>query len=346
MLQKGSVLKGKWTNASIEIIRLLGKGANGEVYLASSNRQWYAMKICPSAGDLALEWGILEKLGVRNEYFPKPVLIDDCESQPLYFYLMGWIDGLSLDEVLSRLNPVELHAVLIQILKGLTELHQIGCAFCDVKLQNIMIEQKGYDKNARFVDVGGITPFGRSVRQFTPYSDRAFWGLGTRTSDAHYDLCALVLMLICHFSDVPKNLADLSEKQKSQWLLHALKAPSLFAYQTIFQSVLDGKVVKAKDFLQMVESVPDTQWVQKAKRGKKVQGTAANHGLGVSRRTGLNQGTGVNQRTGSNQGTGLHRGAGGLQPTKIDWTERVMWASLCFAAFCAAAAWASFFGWF
>lgn len=291
------------------MIRCLGVGANGEVYLVRGSLGLCAMKIHHVAGDIALEWGILEKLGHSSGYFPEPIIIDDCITHPLYFYTMSWIDGQSLDRTIHKQDGLRIRSMLMQILCGLHDLHQIGHAFCDIKPQNILIERKQGAWTVRFVDVGGITPFGRSVRQFTPYYDRAFWGLGTRNADAHYDLCSVVLMFVCLFSQPPKNLAEQTDEQRTQWLSRAVHSFPIQTYVDLFQMVLVGNLSDTQTFLNRVQT------------------------------------TSIENRNNCISGKQNYRHSKPLRHAR-DWTERLMWISLSFAAIAACAAWATFLGWF
>jgi serine/threonine protein kinase len=307
VLQKGSVIHGKWTKHQIRVVRVLGAGANGQVYLVRFQNRLYAMKIHDRSGDIALEWGILERMHYISAYFPHPVLIDDCEGIPLYFYLMGWINGQTLDVVVHSHHLSGIQNILCQILSGLHELHLTSHVYCDIKPQNIMLEELGGMISVRFVDVGGVTPSGRSVRQFTPYYDRAFWKLGTRIADAHYDVCAVVLMFICLYSSPPKNLPDLTDRHRAEWLRRALDSFPIHPFIPCFQAVLDGKIKDAKLLLDKLNRIPAETPRSRTKQHKRPVPKS-----GVS---------------------------------KVDWTERMMWGSICFAAITTLAAWASFFGW-
>ncbi|WP_347836547.1 hypothetical protein [Gracilibacillus sp. JCM 18860] len=43
----------------------------------------------------------------------------------------------------------------------------------------------------RWVDVGGTTLIGRSIKEYTEFYDRAYWQMGTRRAEPSYDLFAL-----------------------------------------------------------------------------------------------------------------------------------------------------------
>ena len=305
MFNMGEVVEGKWSKQKITVMRKLGAGANGQVYLVKYNYQLFAMKIHERSNDIALEWGILEQMDHISTYFPEPVMIDDLRDRPLYFYIMGLVNGKTLDNTLDMNDPSQIKNTLLQILSGLHELHKTNHAFCDIKPQNILLEQNHNGSVVKFVDVGGVTPFGRSVRQFTPHYDRAFWGLGQRIADAHYDISAVVLMCICLHMPPPKKLSEFTDKQRAEWLRQALSAFPVHSYIPFFEDILKGNILDAKSFLDKVmqASIQDSVRHKRGRPGNKVS-------------------------------------------KRFDWTERVMWGSICFAAVTTFAAWASFFGWF
>ncbi len=62
MFAPGTVLSGKWTGETFKVQRRLGEGANGTVYLVYTVRGMAALKLCPGASEVALEWGTLAEL--------------------------------------------------------------------------------------------------------------------------------------------------------------------------------------------------------------------------------------------------------------------------------------------
>lgn len=248
-LTLGSVIEGKWTGARLRIERHLGSGANGDVYLVATAKGRAAMKICPSAADIALEWSILERVSPASAAFPAPMLVDDTiASGPQYFYVMEWVPGKSLDQVLLGVPNLVVNDIVQQVLSGLSELHRTSHAFCDIKPQNVMVNVSGL-ATVRFVDVGGVTPFGRSVRQFTPFYDRAFWGLGTRIAEPTYDLMALALMLLLTRTETPPAaLMQRTPKERLAWLEKVMRRYPHPAELNVLRRVLAGKVGDATDF--------------------------------------------------------------------------------------------------
>ena len=158
-IQDGSIFAGQY-----QIVRLLGKGANGTVY---------------EANHLLLEHAVALKL------FPK-TLLDDPQTARRFqteakaiasfqhahivkahaagvsndgipFIATEYIDGITLEELLQQhsLNAEQFFPIFEQILDGLDYAHHSGIAHRDLKPSNIMISKTGQVKILDF----GIAKF-------------------------------------------------------------------------------------------------------------------------------------------------------------------------------------------
>lgn len=317
MLQAGETIVGKWTKQVIRVKKRLGSGANGEVYLVAMNHGFYAMKVCDKAGDIALEWSVIDKLHQVTRCFPQPFLIDDIVPKNLYFYVMERIEGVPLHDVFARLRTNDMQCLMQGVIQGLIDLHATQHAFCDLKPENILV-QEIQGLRIRFVDVGGVTPFGRSVRQFTPYFDRAFWGLGTRVADEKYDLMAFALMLVCLTTPPPKQLHRMREQERLKWLYQSIAQFPVKQYQVLLEDILRGKIGSAKEVLRKL-SETSLLTTRSKRKTRTSSGNVKLHSSKNGRRTVKQSG---------------------------DWTERLMWWSLGSATLLTFVAWASFLGWF
>lgn len=199
--------------------------------------------------------------------------MDDSDAPKLYFYLMEWVVGQPLSELVADLKESSLYELMSQVLQGLDELHQAGYAFCDVKAQNIIVSMKPGLK-VRFVDAGGVTRFGRSVRQFTPFSDRAYWGMGTRRAEPSYDLHAFALMLICAYVIPPLQLTQWPVQERKRWLAKAVRGFPEAAYIPFLQAILSNSFSDAASCLTALRRTRQTVRPagRKAKRQKRAQG--------------------------------------------------------------------------
>lgn len=330
MLAPGTVVYGKWNHVRYDVIRTLGTGANGQVYLVRHSAGLAAMKVCDRAEDVALEWGILERVGKAGPWFPSPVAIDDDRDRSgVYFYVMESIEGASLHQQASALKGAHAHAVLTQMLAGVQALHRHGYAFCDLKPENMLVavdrtSQQGV--RTRFVDIGGVTAFGRSVRQFTPFYDRAFWSLGSRKADAAYDVCACALVFLFSFvAAPPASLVGEPPESRRAWLAKATKkAPPV--YQSWLADVLEGRITEAG---QALRALPANSW-DGSGRGRSRSSQRPRKSGGQSRAKRSHQAV---QKTGA---PSVRRTA----QAGVDWTEWLMWASLGAAAMVTVTAWA------
>lgn len=340
MLQPGVFVTGKWTGIQLRIEKSLGRGANGEVYLVRSDQGFAAMKVANRAQDIALEWGVLAAIQPTPLFFPKPIFIDDDSSgKPLYFYVMEWIPGQSLDIVMKKHQEATLYEVMFQILSGLSHLHQAGYAFCDVKAQNVLVSER-QGVQVKFVDAGGVTQFGRSVRQFTPFSDRAFWGIGTRRAEASYDVMAFALMMIHIFATPPPEIATWGIDQRQRWLRKSVKAFPEQAYQPLLEQILSGKLQETPATLQQLECIH---------RGIKppVTGPGKAAGAAKSARKAMANTT-KSRRVAKTKASPAHtkKNSPIPRPSHSDWTEWAMWLSLGTAATVTLVALGSSLGWF
>lgn len=199
-LRPGTCLTGKWNGHRYRLIRLLGSGALGTVYLAkgTSKNDDVAVKIAKDPVSLTSEVRMMEKLSLLPGPPLGPSLYDFDDAliagQKISFCAMEYLRGIPLSEAL-RIRSFEWAVVcMLQLLKSLERLHKNGYIFGDLKPDNIMFMDT--EQAIRCLDFGGVTQIGRSVREYTEFYDRTYWGYGTRKADPEYDLFACAMMLI------------------------------------------------------------------------------------------------------------------------------------------------------
>lgn len=192
----GTQVTGKWNRGVYIVERLLGAGANGKVYLVQRGRSSYAMKIGFDPVDLQSEANVLRKL-VQSQKRAEPYLVDvddfRFKGKDYPFYIMKYVRGCNLQEFIQQKGKDWFRVVLYHLLCKLNELHEAGWAFGDVKIENVLVSDYGY---AELVDYGGVTPLGRSVKQFTEIYDRGYWAAGTRVADQAYDLFSFAVLCV------------------------------------------------------------------------------------------------------------------------------------------------------
>ncbi|WP_051344165.1 protein kinase domain-containing protein [Alicyclobacillus herbarius] len=338
-LHPGTAIRGKWTQERITIERPLGEGANGAVYLVRARGQQAAMKVCASSQDVALEWAILEPM--HGGAFPRPYFVDDAVEVPAcFFYVMEWVPGQPLSDWTGRLAQQDWDKILLQLLQGLATLHQRGQAFCDIKPQNILLHGAPTPA-ARFVDVGGVTPFGRSVRQFTPIYDRAFWGMGPRRADAAYDLCALALMLWFSWTSLPsEKIQTASAEERHRFLEKELTRMRRTPRGQVLAQAVCGGYQSARDMWSAWQGAQHATPHRQAAAATTLPSQVYKGGRVTRGRAGIRQ-----ARAGTRQ---LHAGSsarGQARARAVDWSERVMWGCIGLAIVVTAAAWVAYRPW-
>lgn len=206
-LASGTVIAGKWRGNRYIVERLLGRGANGTVYLVQrqGRRDKYALKIGYDALDLQSEINVLTSLQsyrkrlehrARQESPLSSYLLeaDDFKGGgDVPFYVMRYVEGQPLHRFLAKRGPAWLGLIGLRLLDRLRVLHACGFVFGDLKPENVMVSDYG---EVELIDFGGASPMGRSVKQFTEWHDRGFWNAGSRTGDESYDLFAFAVLCL------------------------------------------------------------------------------------------------------------------------------------------------------
>ena len=164
----------------LEILELIGKGGMGAVYKARQKQldRIVALKILPPgigedasfAERFAREAKALAKLnhpGIvtlyefgssrREEAHSKnpeisQSLVTSAATGDLYFFLMEFVDGVNLRQLLhaSRIAPREALAIVPQICDALQFAHDQGIVHRDIKPENILLDRRGRVKVADF----------------------------------------------------------------------------------------------------------------------------------------------------------------------------------------------------
>jgi serine/threonine protein kinase len=142
----------------LDILRLLGRGGMGAVYLARQKAldRLVAVKLlAPKPGldaEFAERFGREARALARLNH-PGIVGVYDFGSvEGLYFFLMEYVDGMSLREVMGQghLEPRQAMALIPHICDALQYAHDEGVIHRDIKPENILIDKKGRIKIADF----------------------------------------------------------------------------------------------------------------------------------------------------------------------------------------------------
>jgi tRNA A-37 threonylcarbamoyl transferase component Bud32 len=153
----------------LEIIELLGHGGMGAVYKARQPKldRLVALKIIrPEAADTPAfaerfnrEARMLARLSnpqIVGVYDFGEVSVSDpatgSQPRPLYYFLMEYVDGASMRQLMSagELTPQQALAIVPQICDALQFAHNEGVVHRDIKPENILLDKRGRVKIADF----------------------------------------------------------------------------------------------------------------------------------------------------------------------------------------------------
>lgn len=194
LLRERTVISGKWHQNEYRVIRMLGKGANGAVYLVERTGRQYALKVGFDSILLQSELNGLRAVhgADRTDY-----LVDSDDfvmaGQVHSFYVMKYIEGISFHAFLQKHGDDWLPVLGLRVLQQLHAIHQRGYVFGDLKSDNILVAKFGQPE---LIDYGGLTPIGQSLRQFTEIGDRGFWHAGSRVADEAYDVFSFAMICV------------------------------------------------------------------------------------------------------------------------------------------------------
>jgi len=241
----GTVITGKWHSNQYTILKELGLGANGVVYLANHNNTQVALKMSDNGMSITSEVNVLKSFAKvpGSALGPSLLDVDDWKqkSGQISFYVMEYLNGPDLLAFINLKGKSWTVVLLLQLLSDLDKLHQNGWVFGDLKPENLIIT--GPPPRIRCIDVGGTTIQGRAIKEFTEFYDRGYWGLGSRVAEPSYDLFALAMIII--------NTAYPKRFKKTMGGISQLKEvirqkPELKQLEKIILKALQGQYLSAK----------------------------------------------------------------------------------------------------
>ncbi|MCM3363635.1 protein kinase domain-containing protein [Niallia sp. MER TA 168] len=242
----GTVVKGKWHNKQYTILKELGYGANGTVFLADSRIGKVALKLSNNSVSITSEVNVLKSFAKVQGYSLGPSLIDVDDwvtnKGNISFYVMEYINGPDLLAFIHNKEGSWIDVLMIQLLKDLQVLHENNWVFGDLKPENLIIT--GPPTKIRCIDVGGTTIIGRAIKEFTEFFDRGYWGLGTRKAEPSYDLFAVAMIMLNIYYPKRFNKTEGGIKQL-QTMIRQKKG--LLRYEGILIKALTGKYQSAKE---------------------------------------------------------------------------------------------------
>jgi serine/threonine protein kinase len=142
----------------LEILGLIGRGGMGAVYQARQKEldRLVALKILPP--DIGRDAAFAERFTREARALAKlnhpgiVTIYDFGRADGLYFFLMEFVDGMNLRELLNRqrISSREALAIVPQICDALQFAHDQGIVHRDIKPENLLIDRRGRVKVADF----------------------------------------------------------------------------------------------------------------------------------------------------------------------------------------------------
>lgn len=142
----------------LEILGMIGQGGMGAVYRARQKEldRVVALKLLPP--DIGRDLSFAERFTREARALAKlnhsgiVTLYEFGRADGLYFFLMEFVDGVNLRQLLEagRLSPREALAIVPQICDALQYAHDQGIVHRDIKPENILLDRQGRVKVADF----------------------------------------------------------------------------------------------------------------------------------------------------------------------------------------------------
>lgn len=191
-------IAGKWTGKTYTLLKKLGAGGVGEIYLVQDcYGEVLALKLSDDIISITKEYKFLCRFKDKG-FVPRVYDLDDFskENKVYHYFTMEYIRGYNLKAALKSSSmdiktKLNLMCIVIQIVK---QINEEGYIYTDLKHENIMVD--GKNSRIRLVDLGSIVEVGNSVKEFTPMYDRLCWGKGSRIADLRYQTFAIAILFI------------------------------------------------------------------------------------------------------------------------------------------------------
>jgi serine/threonine-protein kinase len=244
----GTVITGKWHKQSYRILKPLGYGANGVVYLASNTSGLVALKLSDNSMSITSEVNVLKHFSKVQGSSLGPSLLDVDDwfrtdtGLTVPFYAMEYVKGENFLHFVKHRGEEWTGILCSQLLVDLDRLHQAGWVFGDLKPDNLLVT--GPPPQIRWLDVGGVTIQGRSIKEFTEFFDRGYWGMGSRVAEPSYDLFAVAMIIINTYYPNRFSKSNDGYQQLKQLIV---SQSSLRKYQEVLIRAIEGKYNKALD---------------------------------------------------------------------------------------------------
>lgn len=267
----GTHLVGKWHNKSYVIIKKLGSGAIGSVYLCDNGGKRVALKISDKSMSMTTEVNVLKSLQKVQGSNLGPYLVDVDDfiapsGQQFSFYVMEYLHGESLSRFINQNGDAWVGLLMLQLVKDLAELHKAGWVFGDLKEDNLIVLTSS--RRIQWIDVGGTTQIGRAIKEYTEFYDRGYWGMGSRRAEPSYDLFALVMVFVKLYYP---NQFEKGSNSETTIISKIKNVPSLRPYLPCLVNAIQGKYqssAEMKKDLEMILNRPKQSRTRKRQKQK------------------------------------------------------------------------------
>ncbi|MDL4840499.1 serine/threonine-protein kinase [Aquibacillus rhizosphaerae] len=272
--KSGDIINGKWHHQRYVILKQLGQGAIGSVYLCDNNGKKVALKISDKGSSVTMEVNVLKTFQKvqGNRLGPSLLDVDDWvnpNGKPYAFYVMEYLRGTELSTFIRNSGQEWLGILMLQLLDDLTSLHKEGWVFGDLKTENLIVTYP--PPRLRWIDVGGTTQIGRSIKEYTEFFDRGYWNMGSRKAEPSYDLFALAMIMIQSYHP---NRFERGHTPKKTLLKKLQHTSQLKLYEPCLYKALTGEYTSSEQMKQDL-----------SKLLMKRESTRANHTKSTTRAT-------------------------------------------------------------
>ena len=186
--QAEQLLQGKWRGFSVgkyKILERIGSGGMGVVYLAEHKlmQRRVAVKVLPVAlaeDPWFLEYFYREAQAIAALDHPNIVHAHDIDQDGnLHFLVMEYVDGSSLQAIVSKQGPMDYRRVphyVAQAALGLQHAHESGIVHRDIKPANLLLDRRG---TIKILDMGLAHFFAHIPPEVFPNKDQGKRIVGT-----------------------------------------------------------------------------------------------------------------------------------------------------------------------
>jgi serine/threonine protein kinase, bacterial len=249
---------GKWTGKAYTLIRKLGAGGIGEIYLVQDcYGEVLALKLSDDIISITKEYRFLCRFKDKG-FVPRVYDLDDFSNQDkvYHYFTMEYIRGYNLKSALKSSSmdiktKLNLMCIVVQIVK---QINEDGYIYTDLKHENIMVD--GKNRSIRLIDLGSVVEVGSSVKEYTPMYDRLCWGKGSRVADLRYQTFAIAILFIT----LMLNKSIDPNKDKLELVVSSLRKkkvpPKLFE---VITGCINGQVLDCNNLYNQISCAAEKQ---------------------------------------------------------------------------------------